>query len=837
MPPRPATPHAAEILGTHWEDVYGPAEITASGLQFDKAAAEAFKTASELTSTAMQLGSSGTGTFIETASGTWSQDSLLFVQVGELAELAAGLTHGAATAMMGMLSAMAEAVETAEAEIITVTNAAVAAGQDPQKYIREIIDSAKARVAAYAAAFSIPQNPFSNFSASVPPSSSAVDQGQATAATKPVGSKVVDQGQATAAVNPVVSKAVDQGQATSAVTAGGGASKAVDSGFPTSVPATPGGTPAVPGGATAVMPGGGGVPSVPGGAPSVPGGGAPSVPSAAAPSVPGAPSTPAVPGGVPSAPSAPSTPSISGLDGGGAAAAPAASAAAPSAGAPAASPAAVTPGAQAPTASAPSTGAAPVAAAPMSGLAGPVSSVAGAAPAAVAPVTQVAAAAAAPQVAAPVAPMAAAPAAGPVVAPTSGIPSIAAPAANVAGSGVPMAAAPSVAPSAPAPTYTPTPPGPTPPPTPPPAGGGQVGPVSSPPATTAATPSAAAPAQQQPAASAPVIGGQAITAAAAAAVAAPSILAVQQVPVAPAPIPTRLPTPSELVRDIVRSLIAALDGTPWSVESGLQWAAMATSTQGMQQIWITSSDGRWLPPRLYLPPLVALPWELEGSEAWEVCADPIRPLLEAARTKPGAEVLAVATTHETRAYASIPTEGLLRVTPDEANLIYDFTDGGETGGCDRLEILSPKRWKEVRAVPEERRAAQLITMAVATHSEIDRASSVYAAGWDARERAVTGLRAGGPGAVSQSSWTALEQTMTVLTSGARGGRRDVTDIPLGAPLPELAPRARQITTERWITEAVMAARGRADMDALDDSVYAWALVKRAMDEASAAVTR
>ena len=781
---RPTTEHATQILGTFWEDSIAPADLMSRSLAAGRASADAFRAASEGSAAAIRLGLSGTGLFVERASGTWFQAFLPFVEVGETFSQIALTFANMSRALAETNVAQAEVVYQAEAEIQAVRTQATALGQDPTPAINAIIADAQARVSALSA----------NCVATVIGTGGAGGYGfTGSTGASPAGIPP----------SPITNSVGESGRGPEFTTSSGNASTKPDAPISNSAggDAKPPGERIVDSAGQTALIGGGGSGGGGGGAPSglgsTAGGSGPSSISTQGVSSPSSPLSQSGLGGAPSQ-SAPgagqmspasnvSGPSASPTDG--AANAPSGAPSSPSSAASSSQGLAGSPTAQsadAPTAatstgtsqSATGIGATPLLAA---GTAGGVGS------GVVAPASSVAPAAASVGASAPAVP--------------ANAMSSAASAAQAAGSAsagaVPTVSAPASAMPTPAATSTP-------PVTPGHQIAGTIGPQP--------TPQASSPTVSVPTSPPAPPSGQGSSNPE-----TPDPI-LQLVPLGIVPViawqdladtPRQLSPEGKLVYNVLASILGSLRDGPHGPDSGLDWAvALLTSDEGDTQLAITTRDAGWLPPGVLIPRGARVTWNVPTGVPWATVDDPVRQLLEHS-TAAGYKVLAIATTHPSRAYADhAGADGLIEVTKPGPVL---------PDGVSRLEaIASPGRFARIAGMTPEDAARQ--TRALLRDLERITDTSLPSN----REKTRTDIRRflEARKAVPTELTDQLQRDLDAVTDALAARRIDPREMQIGDPAPP-SDRLRRLLIDRTVLHAVAAA---VEHD-VESAVYSWTVAR------------
>ncbi|TWS17913.1 hypothetical protein FK529_18200 [Tsukamurella asaccharolytica] len=183
----------------------------------------------------------------------------------------------------------------------------------------------------------------------------------------------------------------------------------------------------------------------------------------------------------------------------------------------------------------------------------------------------------------------------------------------------------------------------------------------------------------------------------------------------------------EQVYDAVASILGSLRGSPHGPDSGLHWAAGLLVNDAETVMAVTTSDAGWLPPGVVIPAGVRVLWNVPAGYRWASIDDPVRQLIEYAANG-GYTLTAAATTHPSRAYASVV---------GEENLVGVLRPGAVLpGGRSRLEAtVSPARLQHIRSLePEQadRQARALIRDLESQPIAPEHAVGIEAARIDAR---------------------------------------------------------------------------------------------------------
>ncbi|MGC5024083.1 hypothetical protein ACLQ3K_04945 [Tsukamurella sp. DT100] len=259
------------------------------------------------------------------------------------------------------------------------------------------------------------------------------------------------------------------------------------------------------------------------------------------------------------------------------------------------------------------------------------------------------------------------------------------------------------------------------------------------------------------------------------------------------------------VHDAVASILGSLRGGPHGPESGLHWAAGLLVNDAETIMAVTTSDAGWLPPGVVIPAGVRVLWNVPTGYRWASIDDPVRQLIEYAE-QDGYTLTAVATTHPSRAYASVV---------GEENVVGVLRPGAVLpGGRSRFEAtVSPARLQHIRSLDREqaeRQARALIRDLETQPIAPEHAIGIEAARIDAR--CFLDERDDVPPAVLEQ----LHADERALGDALTLDRTPASAEDLAAPAPDAA-RLRDRMLERAILVATLAA---AYHD-IESAVYAW----------------
>ncbi|WP_433492125.1 type VII secretion target [Nocardia grenadensis] len=294
--------------------------------------------------------------------------------------------------------------------------------------------------------------------------------------------------------------------------------------------------------------------------------------------------------------------------------------------------------------------------------------------------------------------------------------------------------------------------------------------------------------------------------------------------------------------ELARTLLAATLAAVADTTHGLDWAVAVLRTPGGPVILLTSNEGRgWLPPGLFLPSEVALPWRWapafgrlarRATAGMEGTADPARMLAEFGRfvSRPGAiRISALASSGE---LADDLRADLVREGAEMADLVsaaesaVDLTSPGD-GLVDRLALAgSDESQRLAAAVPAAHMRAKCLELARAAENRL-RAVVPGGHGETAtsrvrRQRILDELHAGRP--VPVEWWDRLRVENSTMAVAAAARRVDVSHIPVGGVPQDLpgAAAVRSSALERRANELLLLlVRGEPDRQMLRDVIYTY----------------
>lgn len=285
---------------------------------------------------------------------------------------------------------------------------------------------------------------------------------------------------------------------------------------------------------------------------------------------------------------------------------------------------------------------------------------------------------------------------------------------------------------------------------------------------------------------------------------------------------------------LVRTLLAATLAATGDSAPGLEWAAAVLRTQAGPVVLLTSNEGRgWLPPGLFLPSEVTIPWKWDGGrvarrvfQRMEGTAAPARMLAELGVLIPRMKITALVSS------AAI-SENLRAALGDDVALEGGVSAGQSAvdfgspapGLADRLAIAgSAESLKQAITVPDSEIRARCIELAR------DADERVRAAG-SASDLSISASRAWRPQILEA---LAAGRSVPVNWQEQRG---PATGVPAAMPLPGVdhfsgsvgvrrdvpEPEARRaIVFERRVEELLfLLAAGEPDRQTLRDVLYAY----------------
>lgn len=269
---------------------------------------------------------------------------------------------------------------------------------------------------------------------------------------------------------------------------------------------------------------------------------------------------------------------------------------------------------------------------------------------------------------------------------------------------------------------------------------------------------------------------------------------------------------------LAHTLLAAILAATADSAPGLEWAVAVLRTPIGPFVLLTSTEGRgWLPPGLFLPSEVTIPWKwdlLLGAAAREAIAklegtdDPARMLAEMVAEflssgGAGARITALvsSTTIPDDLIAALDDDVALQDGVSAAESVIDFTSPGD-GLVDRLTLGgSPELQRQAATVPDNEIRAACREMAQAADTRVRTAIRAI-------DREISSCRA------------RRQRILDRLHSGERiePSRWE----PIGPPADVLDTEAvRDVALDRRADEVLMLAAAEPDRQTLRDALYAY----------------
>ncbi|MFI7667913.1 type VII secretion target [Nocardia sp. NPDC049526] len=292
---------------------------------------------------------------------------------------------------------------------------------------------------------------------------------------------------------------------------------------------------------------------------------------------------------------------------------------------------------------------------------------------------------------------------------------------------------------------------------------------------------------------------------------------------------------------LARTLLAAIRHAVDDSVAGLEWAVAVVRTHAGPMVFLTSTEGRgWLPPGLFLPSEVILPWRWdsllgdngrEAVAALEGTTDPARIIAEfgsimARRRRFRLSALASSTAVPEGVRASVGDDGAIGEWVSAAESAVDLTEPG-VGLVDRLALAgSDELLRQTAAVPDAEIRAKCLELARVADAQVraavpglDGESGTRRA---LRRRILDALHAGQ--SVPASWWDQLRAADDVAAAALQSWRVDVSYIPVGGLRPGASGTraARDMVFERRADELLLLlAAGEHDRQTLRDAFYVY----------------
>lgn len=291
---------------------------------------------------------------------------------------------------------------------------------------------------------------------------------------------------------------------------------------------------------------------------------------------------------------------------------------------------------------------------------------------------------------------------------------------------------------------------------------------------------------------------------------------------------------------LARTLLGAILAQVADSAPGLEWAVGVGRTSDGPLILLTSTEGRgWLPPGLFLPVEVVLPWrwdfvleptKREAIAALEGTSDPARilaeiGLLEGRWINARASALVSSTAIPDNLRTALGDNVALEGWVSAAESAVDLSSLG-AGLVDRLALSGPKKLAHQAAqVSEADIKATCLELARAADAQVSTAVSVGDGrvsehrAW--RRQILDALRSGRP--VPASWWDQIRVADGVLATALQSRRVDVSHLPVGARLDTPGTDAlRSMVFERRAVELLLLlAAGEPDRQTLRDAYYTY----------------
>ncbi|MFD0363447.1 type VII secretion target [Nocardia sp. GCM10030253] len=306
---------------------------------------------------------------------------------------------------------------------------------------------------------------------------------------------------------------------------------------------------------------------------------------------------------------------------------------------------------------------------------------------------------------------------------------------------------------------------------------------------------------------------------------------------------------------LARTLLAATLAAVADSAHRLEWAVAVLRTPVGPVVVLTSTEGRgWLPPGLFLPSEVLVPWKWvdaaltnagrEAIAAFEGTTDPARMLAEFGRkmrhigTRISALVSSVAIPDALRAAlgANVAVEDWVSAVESAV----DFTLPG-VGLVDRLALAgSDELLRQAATVPETEIRAKCLELAQAADARVRAAVSSIDAELSThralRQRILDALHAGLP--IPASWWDQMRAADDTAAATLRSRRVDVSHVPADVRLDLSDTEAlRGMVFERRADELLLLlAIGESDRQTLRDAFYTYGqITEHPMFSATASV--
>ncbi|WP_433602256.1 type VII secretion target [Nocardia sp. CA-135953] len=292
---------------------------------------------------------------------------------------------------------------------------------------------------------------------------------------------------------------------------------------------------------------------------------------------------------------------------------------------------------------------------------------------------------------------------------------------------------------------------------------------------------------------------------------------------------------------LARTLLAAVLAAVRDSALGLEWAVGVARTPAGPIVVLTSTEGRgWLPPGLFLPSEIILPWRWDGIlggagreaiAALEGTTDPARMLAESGSMMVGRSSIRLSALVSSaaipdRVRAALGDHVAIDEWVSAAESAVDLTTPG-VGLVDRLTLAgSVELLEKAATVPETEIWANCLELARAADAQVRTAlpgiDGESGARRARRQRILDALLAGEP--VPASWWDQVRAADDMAAATLRSRRVDVSHVPVGGVRLDgsVAEALRGMVFERRADELLLllAAAG-LDRQTLRDALYTY----------------
>ncbi|MBF6074945.1 hypothetical protein IU498_09935 [Nocardia beijingensis] len=291
---------------------------------------------------------------------------------------------------------------------------------------------------------------------------------------------------------------------------------------------------------------------------------------------------------------------------------------------------------------------------------------------------------------------------------------------------------------------------------------------------------------------------------------------------------------------LARTMLAAILAAVRDSAHGLEWAVAVGRAPVGPIVLLTSTEGRgWLPPGLFLPAEVAIPWRWDfilnsaardSMAALEGITDPARILAEFGSRGTRRRNIRISALVSS---AAIP--GNVRAALGDDVAVEDWVNAAESavdltapgaGQVDRLTLAgSDELLEQAAAVPDAQIRAKCLELARAAHAGVQAAVSgvdgEISGNRVVRQRILDAMSAGRP--IPMSWWDGVRAAHERAAAELRSRRLDVSGVPVGARLDIAGTEAlRAAVFERRADELLLLlGAGGADRQTLRDMLYSY----------------